>query len=318
MRKNFFTVINVLCVAIACVGLLPLVLLLSFGAPFGIILSVLLLSIAFLLFTTGKIAKAVYGVHSSSSALINSESGNLNYDVYAPLTIKEWKLMRDENGNVKCLFSFINLSSVSIKAINFLIYPLNLFGKPIKVGNNEYLSITLTVNSAQRDLQSPAFTLPADTYKVRITALGILYSDGSTFSNKSPDFSGDFEFSREEGAILAELKKINPAYVCIPKLYENGWLCACGRKNGSLATKCFSCASSREKVSNITLETISALVESREAARNLIFSHTCTNCGKPFKVKYYNAKDLRVDQLNISAKCTACGSVQKIAQSKAD
>lgn len=151
-----------------------------------------------------------------------------------------------ESGVATAKISFDNLGFGDMTAIKFNACGYNSFGDIVPVnGKDKFFLIIqdfkVNKNEKSNDLK---VKLPnADIKKLDLIESQVCYADGTVLTYEGEDsFSFSLEEFNESSEELIALRKIyDPKVRYVPKDFENGWICTCGRFNSLGKSQCSLC-----------------------------------------------------------------------------
>ena len=192
------------------------------------------------------------------------------YTESAPLIIVAGALLRDNRkGTVLGQLKFKSISDKSIKALDVLVFPQDVTGKPLGTPV-PYRYLDLDV---QRDVefgQKQPILLPDNTIRgFTVTVTQAVFSDGSIWQND------DKKWEPLPGAVFLKdlfrdielLKEYRFKYgmdsTCAPEQWKDIWYCACGAVNHKNEATCHKCKKSLELLMKADIEQLRADKDAR-------------------------------------------------------
>ena len=162
----------------------------------------------------------------------------------------------------KAVISFDNLGYGTITAVKFNAQGYNSFGDTVQInGKDKFFliiqDICIDKNSHATDLR--ALMPSGDIRKLDLEECQICYADGSVSTYSGEDsrefIVKKFDMYGEEKEVLDAIKdELGDKIQYLPQEVECGWICGCGRYNGTETTVCSNCNNTKERVLKITDE----------------------------------------------------------------
>lgn len=171
-----------------------------------------------------------------------------------------------ENGNVIAKISFTNLGDGDITAIKFNGAGYNSFGDIVPInGKDKFFLIIqdIVIKKNEMAIELRAELPNADIKKLELEECQICYADGNVVSY---DGENCLTFELEEIDNTEQLSALHKMFdknvKFVPKDFEQGWVCACGRFNKHEKGICSKCQKNKLETIHICSEdTLKKLVE---------------------------------------------------------
>lgn len=161
----------------------------------------------------------------------------------------------NEDGVATARISFDNLGFGDMTAIKFNACGYNSFGDIVPVNGKD--KFFLIIQDFKVDKNQKATNLKvklpnADIKKLDLVESQVCYSDGSvlTYEGKN-NVTFDLEKFPESEELRALKKMYDPNVKYVPKDFENGWVCSCGRFNHLDKNQCSLCGKFKGKTIEI-------------------------------------------------------------------